>query len=185
MYDKDNSGEQYDMGQNDQLQKYRWFCSFDSSSTDFSHQPLYWLDDKVKYLGTIEMKEMVEIIGTLYEMEGLQKVQILSFDFSNFLDCNGKCSIHLCHNCCMNDQSSPSRLDSQSGARWFDTFNQILWFFAILTETICTRLISSRIQFCCICNIIIHSNFINDHLFFSYCLFIKTWNDLIYWALEK
>ena len=63
------------------------------------------------------MKEMVEIIGTLYEMEGLQKVQILSFDFSNFLDCNGKCSIHLCDNCCMNDQSSPSRLDSQSGAR--------------------------------------------------------------------
>ena len=76
MYDKDNSGEKYDMGQNHQLQKYRWFCSFYWSSTAFSHQPISWLDNKVKYLGTIEMKEMVEIIGTLYEMEGLQKVQI-------------------------------------------------------------------------------------------------------------
>ena len=176
MYDKDNSGRKYDMGQNDQLQRYRWSCSFYWSSTAFSHQPISWLDNKVKYLGTIEMKEMVEIIGTLYEMEGLQKVQILSFDFSNFLDCNGKCSIHLCHNCCMNDQSSPSRLDSQSGARWFDTFNQILRFFAILTETICTRLISSRIQFCCNCNI--HSNFINDQLFFLYYLETITYIEL-------
>ena len=76
MYDKDNSGRKYDMGQNDQLQRYRWSCSFYWSSTAFSHQPISWLDNKVKYLGTIEMKEMVEIIGTLYEMEGLQKVQI-------------------------------------------------------------------------------------------------------------
>ena len=28
----------------------------------------------LQFAGTIEMKEMVEIIGTLYEMEGLQKV---------------------------------------------------------------------------------------------------------------
>ena len=76
MYDKDNSGEKYDMGQNDQLQKDHWFCSLYWSSTAFHHHPIHWLDNKVKYLGTIEMKEMVEIIGTLYEMEGLQKVQI-------------------------------------------------------------------------------------------------------------
>ena len=29
---------------------------------------------KVKFTGSIELKEMIEIIGTLYEMEGVPKV---------------------------------------------------------------------------------------------------------------
>ena len=37
----------------------------------------------LRFSGTIEMKEMVEIIGTLYEMEGLQKVPFHKSNFPN------------------------------------------------------------------------------------------------------
>lgn len=57
MYDKDGSG------------KYRWSVH---------------LTDKTFWAGSIELKEMVEIVSTLYDMEGVGGVSVVSTcDFEN------------------------------------------------------------------------------------------------------
>ena len=72
MYDKDNSGEKY--SRNISIQYCMTMTTLVKNFPGKFNLTIDILWNYLQFVGTIEMKEMVEIIGTLYEMEGLQKV---------------------------------------------------------------------------------------------------------------